>query len=158
MTIHVELENGKSAELREPATLTNGQRRPIVAASRKFLNVDLDPQIRLELQRAVARKDTERQNELLTAIQIGLDESAPFKVGEVTITVLVESWTLDLPVPSEQPVHDDQGVLIGSSVLEEISAWDYDRLQRAAGEILPQINWSEPSAGKAPRSTRSKKH
>ena len=139
MTIHVELENGQSAEFLEPAELTNGQRKAIVIASKAAV---LDPIAARELQRAVATNNQERQDELLAAIGLGVDEDRLLQVGDITIATLMVSWTLNRPLPSEKP-----------EVLDEIAAWDYDRLQRVAGELLPQLRWS----GGPPKTSRPTK-
>lgn len=154
----VELENGQSATLRDPATLTNGQRRPIVLASDRYRKAHLEPLVVRELQRAVAQKDEQRQSDLLAAIALGADdETETLRVGEVAITVLVESWTLDLPLPIDNPTLDDDGNIIGSKVLDDLTAWDYDRLQRAAGRLVPDLRWTEPPAPKEQPSRRSRK-
>lgn len=135
----VELENGKHARLRDPAKLTNGQRRPISIVTEDYNKERLDPTMTRELQKAVAQNNVERQTELLAAVQLDSDESAELRVADVLITVLVEEWSLDLPLPDTAPKFDEDGHLIGSEILDDLLAHDYDRLRWATARLLPAL-------------------
>lgn len=137
----VQLADGHEAVIRDPLLITNGQRRPIVIAANRWLQQQITPEFAAAYKRAVAMKDEARLLELSAAAQIDQSELDVLKAGDVFITVMVESWTLDLPLPSEKPLHDDNGDLIGSAVLDELLAHDYDRLQVAAGSMINQTRW-----------------
>jgi hypothetical protein len=78
--MRVELTDGQWCELRDPARLTNKQRRPLQTASLKLGKFD-------------------DQGESL-----GVDLSDPDAVldfGEALATALVESWSFPTPVPAD---------------------------------------------------------
>jgi len=136
----VQLGDGQEAVIRDPLLITNGQRRPIVQACNRWLEQQITPEFAAAYKRAVAMKDEARLLELSAAAQIDQSELDVLKAGDVFITVMVESWTLDLPLPSEKPMHED-GMLVGSEVLDDLLAHDYDRLQVAAAVMISQTRW-----------------
>lgn len=156
---HVDLTDGNSAEFAEPGELTNGERRPIMLALERYRKQQLNPEMIRAIQQAVLDKDEERARDLAAAAQLGqVEESDTLKLGDVTITVLCRSWTLAVPVPSSEPITDEDGTLTGSHVLDRISAFDYDLLQLAAGRMIPELRWvGGPPAAPKGRSRSSQR-
>lgn len=105
MTTRVELPDGQWAELREPASLTNGQRKPFMLA----------------FTRAVQQSTS------------GTDESAAatLAVGDATIVVLIDSWSLDKKLPCDEP-----------AVLDELDIGTYDTLAKACAALIPDLEQS----------------
>lgn len=114
--MRVELSADGWAELRDPATLTNGQRRPLMKASAE-LGVTQD-------EDGTANVDDVPAEKLL-------------ELGDVMLTAFISAWSFG-PLPSEDP-----------AALDNIPAHDYDRLQFAAGELMPQLVWN-PEPGTDP--------
>jgi len=77
MDRRVELPSGGWAVLRDPATVTNKERRPILA----------------EMARQEDRKD----------VPVGEQTLERLTVAQKYVELLVKSWSLDIPVPREAP-------------------------------------------------------
>ena len=112
--MRVELSEDGWAELRDPAQLTNGQRKPLVKA---IAALPTNPDGTPDLDRATPEK--------------------VLAIGETMLEVFVESWSFG-PLPSDDP-----------AILDDLKATDYDRLQHAAGQLMPQLVWS-PQPGTDP--------
>lgn len=109
----VVLPSGQWAELREPKTLTNGQRKPFMLA----------------FTRAIQQSGTEAA------------PAAALAIGDAAIVVLVDSWSLDKKLPSDEP-----------SVLDELDIGTYDTLMRECAERIPELEQSlEPGPPKPSR-------
>lgn len=111
-TVHVELTNGESAELRDPTALLVRERRPFDVAAAGL--------------------------EVALGGAYLADGARVIEVAELALIVLLESWTLELPLPTV----DDRDVLL------DLTTADLDRLMLAVGPLIPQMHVS-PSATKA---------
>lgn len=102
--MRVDLTDGQWAELRDPSRLTNKQRRPLQIAGLKIAKFDKDG--------TPTEVDTS-------------DPVAVLDFGEALVLALVESWSFDKPVPSEDPASLDD--MLGSDydliVMKSMDAW-----------------------------------
>lgn len=126
-------------QLHDPALLTNGQHRPIAVALDEYNKIEIDPALTREYEKAVAQNNLDRQAVIAAALRPQHDAAAELRVVEVTITVLVEVWSLDMPLPSANPTFNEDGQLIGSELLDELRARDYDILHAAATRAVPSL-------------------
>lgn len=88
----------------------------------------------LDGHHAELRDDVERiphgdRKRIMRAWQSGSDDTERgIRVTEALLSVLVVSWTLDLPLPREKP-----------EVVDELAGHDFDVLQHAAVELQKRL-------------------
>lgn len=105
----VTMPSGATARLQDEESMTNGQRKPLVRAFMKLME-------------SGAATINEAQDEVDMHLD-KLDSEDIFELTETTIAALVVEWSFDKVLPSAD-----------RTVLDDISAKDYDELQRACME------------------------
>lgn len=132
--MHVDLPSGKSVELHE--RVTNGQRKRYYEAVENAREVEADIPIAMlgadgQIQRdehgnIVVATDSEgrtiREHRKIVPVSASMDTL------DVFMGMLIESWTLDLPLPSSGQKNEDG---TPRNVLDELDIEDYDKLSAA---------------------------
>lgn len=109
-TTRVELPEGAWAELRDPRTLTNGQRKPLT-----------------RLLATAPRVDSETLVDKAGKPVKVIDNASILELGETCVRVFVDSWSLSLPVPSVDP-----------SSVDNIPARVFDVLEAACTALIDE--------------------
>jgi hypothetical protein len=148
--MHVDLPSGHSAELRE--RVTNGQRKRYYEAVENAREVEADVPIAMlgadgKIQRdehgnVVVATDSDgrtiREHRKIVPVAASMDTL------DVFMGLLIDSWTLDLPLPSTAPTNEDG---TPRNVLDELDIEDYDALSAAIEPLRQKL---QPSFAPTP--------
>lgn len=132
--MHVDLPSGNSVELHE--RVTNGQRKRYYEAVENSREVDADvPIVMLGADGKIQRDEhgnvvvaTDSDGRVIRERRKIVPVAASMDTLDVFMGMLIDSWTLALPLPSTAPKNEDD---TPRNVLDELDIEDYDTLSAA---------------------------
>lgn len=128
MPLSIDLPDGHRAMLREPNQLRERHRRQILAAGMPLARVyQLVPE---ELRLAAAKGDDEAsamaEGIMMAGIQTRQEAAAMMELRDATIVALLQSWTVDGPLPNMDTIQD-------------LDPETYAALERGTREFTPAV-------------------